>query len=299
MNSFLQNLVTRSLYPTVTLRPRIASRMEEAPLVRTERVETQGETVGLEESETYVDAAPPRPGRTAPRPRSRERPSVAVDSERPVEPLLETPVLPRSTRRTPPPPHDPPAERYEETAATRSPVPGPVVPAVGRSLSPVDNPEPSIAFPRDAGARTAPVPHPPELMAIRDAVVPSSVERSVHQVQAPPAEAAVRVEKSVVQLVERTIERERVVKDAPPREPARPEARPRAGVLTAPRVQSVHSQIGALPEATPTIHVTIGRIEVRAAPAAAAPRKQKDSTPASSPNSLESYLRRRSHGSER
>ena len=108
-----------------------------------------------------------------------------------------------------------------------------------------------------------------------------------------------RVEKSVVQLVERTIERERVVKDAPPREPARPEARPRAGVLTAPRVQSVHSQIGALPEATPTIHVTIGRIEVRAAPAAAAPRKQKDSTPASSPNSLESYLRRRSHGSER
>jgi hypothetical protein len=46
----------------------------------------------------------------------------------------------------------------------------------------------------------------------------------------------------------------------------------------------------------PTIHVSIGRIEVRANPAPKAPLRERPSAPAAV--SLEDYLRRRSKGGE-
>ena len=67
---------------------------------------------------------------------------------------------------------------------------------------------------------------------------------------------------------------------------ARPQARPE----TQPRLSSAAEQ-ATKPE--PIIHVTIGRIEVRATPASSPPRKQ---TPAASMMSLEDYLRQRNGG---
>jgi hypothetical protein len=87
----------------------------------------------------------------------------------------------------------------------------------------------------------------------------------------------------------------------PPARPVEPPRRtPTPGVIAQPRVRRVadvpvpgQAPPGAMPAPAPTVQVTIGRIEVRAAPPAPAPA-QRATRPA--PMTLDEYLRQRKGG---
>jgi hypothetical protein len=91
-----------------------------------------------------------------------------------------------------------------------------------------------------------------------------------------------------------------VASDVQPAAPARVIAQPQVAVAAAARPAALDAAAGKLnaqqePPPAPTIHVTIGRIEVRATPA---PSSALPSRPKPAPTmSLDDYLRQRNGGS--
>jgi hypothetical protein len=135
------------------------------------------------------------------------------------------------------------------------------------------------------------------------------LQQQVERMQLRPAVSEVRVESRSVEG-ERTVERVREVPaPAPPpapvppaeQRPARAEApvfvQPRETQRAAPRLEADERARARTPE--PTVNVTIGRIEVRAAQTAEPPARQERSEQPPAAMSLREYLRKRSGGHSR
>lgn len=127
-------------------------------------------------------------------------------------------------------------------------------------------------------------------------------EQSAPPTIAPPPAVRSRHVDSSLQSSEATPPLRANPAETPVTRPARaPE--PAANVIAQPRItRSMEAKVSAevamseAVEAAPVINVTIGRVEVRAAQAPAAPRQQSRSAP---PMSLDDYLRRRAGGGSR
>jgi hypothetical protein len=137
---------------------------------------------------------------------------------------------------------------------------------------------------------------------VSPAVEPSEGEQSVPPPMSPPPAGRSRHADSIPQSSDAMTPLRVNPVETPVARPAHsPE--PAANVIAQPRVaRSMEAKVSAeaalneAVEAAPVINITIGRVEVRATHAPAAPRQQSNSTP---PMSLDDYLRRRAGGGSR
>lgn len=277
--SYLDNLVARQLPETAVIQPRPVSLFEPWP----------GTAVGINafpaanEAETAV--APPA-AYPLPRPQTPSIPSPAMPAAlQPASPTLTpparqpaspsplppTPTLrPASPEPTPPPQKQPPVNHAPaaiQPAPPRQPV-----------LAP---PAPVNVTPTSRHHRAEPQPatetHPPVI--IREQITQL---KQVIETRAP----------STPPLVETV--REQPIQPAPPVKAAiRPE---QIKPFTPANGRAPHHQPPVTPptEPTPTIQITIGRIEVRATPPPPAKVEQKQ--PRTPVMSLDDYLRQRNGG---
>jgi hypothetical protein len=283
MSDYLGNLAARSLGPAQAVRPRLASRFEPVPSAPSP---FQAETERAALLETAVEetaAAPTRTSRLAETPRRRTAPP---------EPVEEEPSAPPRRRRAR---RDPVVEEIEPVPERRRPepvstviAPAPVAmvplqkPVADRGVPPSEASPPgplSTRVERGNLGRAAvaqPVlPRPQEAFAVSPRQAPSASSPLSTPVERGPGGEASRANR--------------------PGDRELPESKPASTILQ-PKVTvierepfSVHREAPA-----PTIQVTIGRIEVRATPAAKAPVRERPSAP--SALSLEEYLRQRSKG---
>lgn len=295
MSDFLGSLVRRAIETRAAVRPRLRSVFEPAEPEASasieertvERVASPGPRV---EPERPAEAAPQRrdpptveqpawPEHAQPREAElpRQLPRSRADTPASVEP---TPVEVRS-------PAVPPAE----TAPAREPRPS-VSEEIARLVEPSASASPSASPPppgpsaragseadQESKPQSREPARPTELrpVPVREPVGPGPVDETVRVVE---------------QLVERVVP---VDQNRP--EPApMPEVRA-SGIVARPRVAPFVEPPPARPEpaerAEPTVKVTIGRVELRATPPPAVPRRPRRR---SAVMGLEEYLRRRAGG---
>jgi len=265
-----------------------------------------------------------------PRPISRFDPAAqGLTVPEPLEDqAAELPAVSQSPRNEPP---RAPLRYFDDRPATMTALapPSPIAPLPPREPMTVRAIEP----PRDERVIVPPAPPTPALLkestAPADGSAPHTMTSS-HIVERLMREPVVERDTVAARetVIERTIERELATPHEPLPRPApgalhaqtpQPAAPQRADerfdpvvqprVTVAPSVAVVQPRVSVAPpassriaasqpeaahhEATPTIHVTIGRIEVRAAPPAASVKRSR---PASAGMSLEEYLRSRDGG---
>jgi hypothetical protein len=285
MSDYLGNLAARSLGPAQAVRPRLASRFEPVPSA-VPAFEAAREPEGLETAveETVVAPAPTRAPRSVAAPRERIAPPEPVEEESPAPPRR------RRARRAP-------VEEEVEPAPERGrpePVRAAVVPAAPVAVVPLQR--------AVAGRGVQPFEASPPVP------LSTGVERGN---DAQAKELVVPVVRSVVRDVpDRTIAPDRSLLSTPVErgtggeasranrsENRQPSQQEPASTILQPKVTVIErTPPPAHREApAPTIQVTIGRIEVRATPAAKAPARERPAAP-SSTLSLEEYLRQRSKG---
>ena len=282
MSDYLGNLAARSLEPAQAVRPRLASRFEPVPSATSP---FQAEPATLFETAVEETAVAPAPTR-GPRPVVAPRERMA-----PPEPVEEEPSAPPRRRRTRRAPVVEEAEPVPErsrpepaSAAVAAPVPVAVAPLqkrfAGRGVLPSEASPPG---PLSTGVERGNDTQAKELVVpVVRAVVRDESDRPIAPDRSPlstPVERGTGGEAS----------RASRPKDRQPaqREPASTVLQPKITVIE--RTPPPHREAPA-----PTIQVTIGRIEVRATPAAKAPARER---PAAQPAlSLEEYLRQRYKG---
>ena len=262
MTDFLVRLAERAVAPSTGLRPR--------PLSRYERLPELG-LAGLVQPSPAGEDAP------AEEEREREAPArVAPRAEpRGVEPTAVPPAPPRRRRSVQPTVIQPVEEPKEEVAAPAEPrlarAPAPRVESAppARPHEPEAVPSTPLRRPRPR-VEAEPVPADPETRPRE--------RRAERPVKSPPGERVV-VRPAVV------VSREREVRTEEGRASARDGATP-------PTTTAPISRRGApapVAETPPDVHVTIGRIEVRAVPEPkAAPSRSRAPV-----LTLEEYLRKR------
>lgn len=271
---FLDALIQRTFGEAATLTPRRASRFEPTVPV----------------SEPPVDAAPEP---SAPRLRSEPPPPAlpprAPPAERSETRIVERVSEPRETRIEP--------FQVVTEKSVAVPVPGqvsapPVVvggigeqpPAGGQEPSPA----PRASFPHEPVSM---VPAEPSRETVIRERVESRLETRTLERRLESLTRERHVEHTerpgppVSALGEQP--RQPVIQQAPPAEPRRPVVMPEVK-RTAP--ESLVRRDAAPPPATPVVHVTIGRVEIKAA----APAPARQAPPGREPKlGLEEYLRRR------
>jgi hypothetical protein len=335
MSDYLANLAARSLAPERSVQPRLAARFEpvvgvspgwtdpapEAPPLLAEVVEG-----GVAARPAPTRPSEPRGQRAVPpeepieepaRPRRSRRRAAESDPEPAPEPVRwEGARAPRppETRELPEPPEIRSVPARRPPPRPLSHLPPTLSPGEGRdatanpsfqAVSPQFLPSPgggTAGEGRGAGgegaSRMAPLPSPSP---------------------PPPRPAPVTEDRATLGPPPRTRRAGTVEPVAPREEPPRPAVLPRPSpppaaqaprpapptrVLVEPRVSVAPPAPPPVPSAPiraaeapePTIHVTIGRIEVRATPPPAQPSRPRQA--ASSALSLEEYLRRRSKGGD-
>jgi hypothetical protein len=284
---FLRNLVARSLDQAPAIRPRLASIFEPVPADPALDRQLFG-TEPLDASlldENLAQEAPPAQSRTRP------------SRQRLLPPQIESAEQATDRGATPAPyreRHNPAATIMPPSEATAQVVRMPR--AMGQGEPPqLSNGAPQTPTPASAA------PTPP-LVVSATPLLPAPQQRAPSALPAPPRIAApqpgARAPQAEQQLsspassshtiIERMIEREarianrQLVPLSPAPNPAQPEAaRP--------------SPAAEQPQATPTINITIGRIDVRAT-TEARPKQQRSGPEVMS---LDEYLRRRSGGGAR
>ncbi|HEV7401755.1 MAG TPA: hypothetical protein VGO11_02470 [Chthoniobacteraceae bacterium] len=272
MSDYLTRLAERVAAPEIALRPRTLSLFEpvaqSAPAPPLEPPESREALARVEEEPA------PRAARTPadiPLPNAPASPAFREPPTPPPAPALSTPATlePRPALLVAPAPwpdREPPAAA-EPLAPARSPV-GEVVPArppAGDDAEPV---EPAAPRPRPAVAALASLQRPPD----RDA--PRVSEHVTSTAAAAPAPAIEPIAKPGAQV------------PVPP--PALVPMPP------APRMRAGENARRDAPAPPPAIHVTIGRLEIRAQmPPPGSPRARPSKTAATD---LAEYLRRRSGG---
>ncbi len=293
MSDFLGHLVARSLDlspATPAVRPRLASRFEPvtpavAPLIE----ETMEEVVSAAAPAARIEhvLAEPAAARPAPHPPGPPLPSAPPTTRERGEEALSgrslgggspLPVAGRADGRgaggegPPPPPQVGPVIRPLRIEEGRS-RPEPALP-------PSLEPTPRAPIPVQA---TAAPPFPEPRPQVEPVIRRIEVERVLTPASAPPAPAPSPAAPTQA----------KPAKAAPAPVPAPP--------ILQPRVQAVER--GPFPArreepaAEPVIHVTIGRIEVRATPAPKAPARERQA--ARPAVDLEEYLRQRAQGEGR
>ncbi|HTG33556.1 MAG TPA: hypothetical protein VLB76_11575 [Thermoanaerobaculia bacterium] len=284
MSDYLGNLAAKSLAPAPALQPRLASRFE--PLAPA-APELRESTVFLEETVTESAAPPPAPiptktesrspspsGRGGVRPRRAERSEEHHAHEATAEKISEDSPEPRRkpepVRRRVPAPVEAEPERVQSVVAQRS-------------VQPFEASPPDPLSRGERGNLAAAAVAKPVLLQ------PLTV------VQIPPRQDA-----AVTSLLS---PRERATGGEGPREfrTEKPQHQESPVPRLQPRVTLAERQpfapLREAPAPEPVIHVTIGRIEVRATAAPKAPARER---PAARPAvDLDEYLRQRSKGEGR
>lgn len=303
MSDFLTNLATRHLHPSETLRPRLPALFEPAsprglPDFRTAETGPLSDAGReIEELDVERTASPPTP----------RRPRRAVPAVTTVE------ITPADENSTQEPPH---RERR------RAPSDRTAVPVIAEAPHPIDA---AIAAP--ALATSAPPSLPPltreEEATAPPRLTPTAPHPTMQDFRPPPDTRTRRVVEEVVErtVVERLIPLEQPVRprsdDAAKKEGQRSDeyyvdarhtvipigremiASPPAAVVAQPQVSTYRVPAAPAEEpvtAAPTIHVTIGRVEVRAATPADTRGAQRPAQRPTGVMSLEEYLRRRKQG---
>lgn len=259
MSDFLQNLVARSRAPLEVVRPRTVSMFESAAPA----LPDMSDAGPLEEYDESV--APLASGR-------RRRPASSAPAAETIGPL-EAPRELRDSLQAPP--------VLSNTAA----------PAI-----PPKNPEPAAS-----PLFRKPEPAIIEKVIHQDGPAPD-VEPAAHL--AGPAPAAAREIREILRERETRVElRDRLTPRMPGETATQPTLRERLvqSLISAPSAQTrtepqTHAVPAAEPAAEPVIHVSIGRIEVRAVSETPRGRTEKQAPPVMS---LDEYLRSREKGASR
>lgn len=307
MSNYLNNLVAKSFNQTEVVQPRVASLFEPLPM---SPGSVAGQGFNLEQ---LMDTA--MSDETEFEDRSRERTSTVLPIEPPRERRSRTPDL-RSPPITPQPLSNPfPTEETSPTPPPYQPSSAPVEPIVtplsvrGEQLPPGSaSLEP---FPVNREATNASGPrHPteqPRLPVLETTVIQPSVSELVVSSKEPSPTADLPPELFFLQTTNPVVPKASALPKQPlvpapaestaiPGSTSTPPSSNAVNVITqiAPPVKSVSQNFmegGDTPQPSPTIQVTIGRIEVRATPPPATSLAK--SRPASPAMSLEEYLRQR------
>lgn len=290
MGDFLGQLIARSLDRADVMCPRLTGLFEPSQ---------PGGDLAAPDGEP-TDSATPAPIPAAP---SLQRLAIQPQPVSPVPPEAAARVRPRSRPDTPASPpaamalHSNPPRVVNEPPATAAETPRPL---------PVQ-PHPTSTQPRER-VRDAPT------VMERTLLQPVSRKAVVERVAPHSPAAPTEVEQTLLQpVVERLIETSRQPATpprtvTPARPPEVPDARPAADVLRpAPHVEAsgvVQSPVERAgrqaaappPTASPTIHVTIGRVEVRASSSEQPARR---TSPQPQVMSLDEYLKQRGSGGRR
>jgi hypothetical protein len=301
VNDYLTNLATRSLKLTPALEPRSQSRFEPpAPGGVRPRATAPGESALDAKTEEVESAAPAA--------------SPGAAGRRASGPLA---LAERKSESIAPPPRETSTSQSSGKAGSSPDS------STGRSVHPqetIRRPEPTSRFlpaihatADRGGAIGRPLPNTVESMKAEAAVRPETQQNGEESPRSP-LELRTRSlidEQVVIKEILRQGESERVVAGAPAAEigsPAREPERPATSspIVAQPRVTPLfedrrgdragRGDERAAPP-SPTIHVTIGRVEVRATqPASPSSPKQRQARPAMS---LDDYLRGRGNGGAR
>lgn len=279
MNRFLAGLVERAEGRAPVLQRRARSLFEPESLPNAAIVEP------LEREELRVSPAPHAPVEEAPRsPRPANDPRKPRDDGREIvrRRLHESRTAPAPAREAPPP--TPPHEE-----SRRAPPPANAVRA-----------EQSDDRPRRPSARPAPLPTPPPVTVPTAAVLPVRLapQRTVTTLgSVEPAARARRNEDTPPPTQPTPVVRRASAQPAVPALARRaPPVVQHPAVLLAKAQTAVARRDHAVPPAPAPVQITIGRVEVRAAPAGSerAPQRAGPATPRLS---LNDYLRERNGGS--
>ncbi len=306
MSDYLSGLAARSLLSTDVVLPRRASRFEPAPgealFPHAPSSQIDGLARGLEDfAELAAETAPPASRRRmASQPAERALPSLDVATPR--QPSSETGADALN------------AHRRSDTQVATLVLPAP---QARSRLSPARQPGEPAAQP-GLVASIQPAPHaaaPVSRQGVSTGLAKPQVGESVRRPDRPLERGEVpgldqRIRSSVgaalaLELAQnagqdRPTPPQVVASDVQPAAPARVIAQPQVAVAAAARPAALDAAAGKLnaqqePPPAPTIHVTIGRIEVRATPA---PSSALPSRPKPAPTmSLDDYLRQRNGGS--
>lgn len=307
MSNYLNNLVAKSFNQTEVVQPRLASLFEPLPM-------SPGSVAGQAFSiEQLMDTA--RSDETEFDDRSRERTSTVLPIEPPRERRSRIPDL-RSPPITPQPLSNPfPTEETSPTPPRYQPSSAPVQPIVtplsvrGEQLPPPSASLEPFRVNREATDASGPR-HPteqPRLPVLETTVIQPSVSELVVSSKEPSPTADLPPELFFLQTTNPVVPKASALPNQPlvpapaestaiPGSTSTPPSSTAVSVLTqiAPFVKLIPQNFmegGDTPQPSPTIQVTIGRIEVRATPPPATSLAK--SRPASPAMSLEEYLRQR------
>jgi len=280
MSDYLGNLITRTLSPSIAVRPQLPSLFEAGPKIRETKSEPEFE------QQSFVEQAPvTRPSeKLAPIPLSILTPhqSVFREPEQTIPQIfrtrrilqtspefepdpLPTPILRQST------PQEPSRIFSGKEDAKRTPKPAaPVQPRIlSQAVPTLRDDKPSNSTRRRSDVIKSPLP---------DVIASASQEVSARE-EIPPQESAIALNPVVVpELREHELFKRSGV------QPVVPTIRSLPPIPPLPPAAAI---------ATPSINVTIGRVEIRAV----SPPAQQRAKPKPAPVlSLEDYLRQRSKG---
>ncbi|MCB0231261.1 MAG: hypothetical protein KDH90_19445 [Anaerolineae bacterium] len=305
MSDYLSGLAARSLPSTDVVLPRLASRFEPKPgaglFLRAPGSRSDGLALGWEDlAELTAEPGPPASRRMASPPAARALPSLNVTSSG--QPSDETSADAVSARRSP----------GSQAASIVALVPQ-AVSRLSHAAQPVEPaPQPGSAAPSQAASGAA---APASRLAEPASLASPQVGASVRPSDQPLALAEVfgleqRIRSAVGNALagelaqhagqDRPTPQQVVPSAVQPAAPARVIAQPQVTIAAARPAMADAAAAGRLtaqpePPPAPTIHVTIGRIEVRATPASTA---ASPSRPKPAPTmSLDDYLRQRNGGS--
>jgi hypothetical protein len=246
-------------------------------------------------AERRMTAPVPRPARPEPAPAPPPRAVMPPAPVLPEAPVIAPAAPPRNTesREEPPPPFPvstpPPSDRVPVATEMPDPDsprrPSPSLPQTFPVILPQPRPfdHAHATEPEPTPAHAAPAPSVPVIPPVHDMPEPAIIERSIQTAPEPPAHSHVPIpdRRPVIEpLPEPWLER-----------PVHP-----ASDVREPYVPPVNSDAADTLGEPPPIHISIGRIDVRATtpkPAPADRRATRSSEPAMS---LADYLRRRTKG---
>lgn len=298
MSDYLTSLAARAVDAAAAVRPRQASLYEPPPVAEA--------TPEFETAEVSSEAPPPHLVKPAaePSPRHEPQPRMTVVHETTEKRVEVTHETEKRVVAEPPAPQPP---RIVETRVLES-VATPVRPPPPEPLPPKADPPPR------AIAEAPPTILPRERTTERVVVerIHKNVEQTLLSAPAPPSPltpeqtrvSALRPQTVEPQVIERpVVVPQTIIQQQPPERTAReilaePRPLPPARVAVAPQItpqpKPALSERPAReeppPDSEPSIHVTIGRIEVRAVPAEQPVRRP---APPAERMSLDDYLRRR------
>ena len=307
MSNYLNNLVAKSLNQTEVVQPRVASLFEPLPM---SPGSVAGQGFNIEQlmgtamsDETEFEAqSRERISTVLPIESTRERRSRIPDLRSPpITPQPLSNAFPTEETSPAPPPYQPSSAPVQPIVTPLS-VRGEQLPPPSASLEP---------FPVNREASDASGPrHPteqPRLPVREPTVIQPSVSELVVSSKEPSPTAELPPELFFLQTTNPVVPKASALPNQPlvpapaestaiPGSTSTPPSSTAVSVITqiAPSVKSIPQNFmegGDTPQPSPTIQVTIGRIEVRATPPPAT--SVAKSRPASSAMSLEEYLRQR------